>query len=417
MRILPEIYRELILKVTFVNYMMRSRSLLRFVPRFSLARGTIYRSFTAGPSSSMSMMNDDSSFPNLSFMAGSAMSQVTSALMPSKPLPVSAPWFPMTAKDIDNFSRSTLDAGSDLTSDHPGFADPIYRARREEIATIARNYKGGEVIPTIDYTTEEIETWGIVWDKLTTLYKKHACSEFNYAFEELKKSGIYGRDKIPQLQDISEFCKERSGFSIRPVTGLLSGRDFLNALAFRVFFSTQYIRHHSVPLFTPEPDVCHELMGHAPLFAIPAFADFCQVIGIASLGASEEQLKQLATCFWFSVEFGMLYENGQLKAYGAGLLSSFGELQHSCEGSESDRKILPWDPNIASKVEYPITKYQPLYFAAESLEDAKERMLKFCKTLEKGFEVKFNEKTQSIEIDGELCFSGVPEGTEVKSIC
>ena len=121
----------------------------------------------------------------------------------------------------------------------------------------------------------------------------------------------------------------------------MTQREFLNSLAFKVFHSTQYIRHHSVPLYTPEPDIIHELLGHAPMFAHKDFADFSQEIGLASLGATERELARLAAIYWFTIEFGMCKEQGSLKAYGAGILSSVGELQYCLTDKP---KYLPLDP-------------------------------------------------------------------------
>merc|ERR1711871_1259017 len=163
----------------------------------------------------------------------------------------------------------------------------------------------------------------------------------------------------------------------------LTSRDFLNALAFRVFHSTQYIRHESRPLYTPEPDICHELLGHVPLFTDPDFADFGQTIGLASLGASDEEMTQLVSLYWFTVEFGMCRQAGELRAYGAGLLSSFGELSY-CVSSEP--KHLPFDPAVAATHPYPITDYQPVYFVADSFKDAKEKLLTFTTKMERPFD-------------------------------
>ncbi len=114
---------------------------------------------------------------------------------------------------------------------------------------------------------------------------------------------------------------------MRPVGGLLSQREFLNGLAFKVFHSTQYIRHYSDPFYTPEPDVIHELMGHAPMFAEPDFADMSHAIGLASLGCSDEDLPKLARIYWHTVEFGQCLEKGERRVYGAGVLSSVQELK------------------------------------------------------------------------------------------
>jgi phenylalanine-4-hydroxylase len=150
------------------------------------------------------------------------------------------------------------------------------------------------------------------------------------------------------------------------------------------------------------------------MFADQDFADFSQEIGLASLGASDEDVKRLATCYWFSVEFGLVQGPGNsVKGYGAGLLSSFGELEYSCAKSvfpipandpntpQPDKpRLLPWDPKVAGNLEYPITCYQPTYFVAKSLADAKSQMRDFCeRCLPKPFHAKYNSLTDTIWVD------------------
>ncbi|XP_075228831.1 phenylalanine hydroxylase [Lycorma delicatula] len=305
------------------------------------------------------------------------------------------PWFPRRIRELDRFADHILSYGSELDADHPGFTDPVYRARRKQLADLAYNYKHGQPLPHIDYTKEEIDTWGKVFRQLTELYPTHACKEFNHVFPLLIENCGYREDNIPQLEDISNFLKDSTGFMLRPVTGLLSSRDFLAGLAFRVFHSTQYIRHASTPYYTPEPDVCHELLGHVPLFADQEFAQFSQEIGLASLGAPDDYVEKLATCYWFTVEFGLCRQGDQVKAYGAGLLSSFGELEYCL----SDKPVLKeFDPPKTALQKYPITEYQPIYYVAESFEDAKEKIIKYSQTIPRQFGVCYKPYTQSVEI-------------------
>jgi len=179
----------------------------------------------------------------------------------------------------------------------------------------------------------------------------------------------------------------------------LTSRDFLNAFAFRVFHSTQYIRHHSQPFYTPEPDLCHELLGHVPLFADREFADFSQEIGLASLGASDADIEKLATVYWFTIEFGLCREKidgkSALKAYGAGLLSSYGELEHCLSDKPQTKEFIP---EVTAITKYPITSYQPLYFVTDSFDDAKQKVKAFADTMDRPFSVRYNALTENIEV-------------------
>lgn len=108
-------------------------------------------------------------------------------------------------------------------------------------------------IPTISYSDVENQTWGKVFRTVLDLMPKHACLEYRTVFGRLQSEGIFCESRIPQLEEMSSFLRKSTGFTLRPAAGLLTARDFLASLAFRIFQSTQYVRHVNSPYHTPEP--------------------------------------------------------------------------------------------------------------------------------------------------------------------
>ncbi|RHY32974.1 hypothetical protein DYB32_002010, partial [Aphanomyces invadans] len=161
-------------------------------------------------------------------------------------------------------------------------------------------------LPYVDYNELETQTWNTIYSTIRPKWMTYACEEYHAVLALLEREIGYSATAIPQFRDVSGFLQATTGFTLHPVTGYLTPRDFLNGLAFRVFFCTQYIRHHSVPFYTQEPDICHEIMGHDA-----DFADFSHEIGLASLGASDDEIVRLAAVYFISVEFGMYRRDGQ----------------------------------------------------------------------------------------------------------
>jgi phenylalanine-4-hydroxylase len=253
-----------------------------------------------------------------------------------------------------------------LSSDHPGKNDPQYLARRGEIARAALDWRPGTPAPDIEYTELEQDVWRIICSELQVKHRRYAPSAYLEAWDRV---GL-PTDRVPQLEEVSAAVKPLTGFTFDPAPGLVPLRQFYGSLADRVFHSTQYLRHHGAPLYTPEPDLVHEIVGHGVMLGSPYFSELHRLTGQAARRLeTDEALQFLAKVFWFTCEFGVMVEDGELKAYGAGLLSSYGEIEEF-----RTSEIRPLDILEMGTADYDITKYQPILYRVESLDDLMDRV-------------------------------------------
>jgi len=279
-------------------------------------------------------------------------------------------------EDLPEFRDMKFEKINQLELDHPGASDEAYRVRRDHIASLAKNFRETHVITDVEYTDEEQKVWQIVATRLEELQAKRA-SEFY--LDAKSKLGI-STERIPQLSEMNKRLGELSNFRLAPIEGLVETRAFLSWLSYRTMLCTQYIRHPSRPEYTPEPDIVHEAIGHIPNFTNRDFADFSQFIGHGARIATDEQLEELGRLYWFTVEYGLVEENGELKAYGAGLLSSFGELENAFTDNVQRR---PFDLEQVINTSYDYSDMQPILYVIPSYNYLKETTRKYIESFDK----------------------------------
>jgi phenylalanine-4-hydroxylase len=260
------------------------------------------------------------------------------------------------------YSPVTTDGGAvtvHLHDAHPGANDAGYRRRRNEIAAAALRWRPGEPAPPVEYHDDEQAVWRCVCEHLAPLHERLAVGEYRAAAISLRLP----TDHVPSLDEVSVRLAGLGGWRYVPAAGLVDLRTFYTALAERTFHSTQYVRHPALPLYTPEPDIVHEVIGHGHLLATPTFGELHRRAGAAALRLRDEAaLRFLSRVFWFSLEFGVVVEDGELRAYGAGILSSYGEL-----GEFRAMELRPLDLVEMGTADYDITHYQPVLYRAESV--------------------------------------------------
>lgn len=217
------------------------------------------------------------------------------------------------------------------------------------------------------YSEADHDTYRRLYERQAALLPGRACDEFIAALPAL---GV--KDRIPHFDEINERLHKATGWEIVAVPGLIPEVPFFTLLANRRFPVTDWIRTPEEFDYIVEPDVFHDLFGHVPLLFDPVFADHMQEYGKGGLKAHRlGACEQLSRLYWYTIEFGLIRQHGELRAYGAGILSSPGELQHAVESREPKR--LPLDVERVMRTQYKIDSYQQTYFVIDSFRELFEK--------------------------------------------
>jgi phenylalanine-4-hydroxylase len=214
------------------------------------------------------------------------------------------------------------------------------------------------------FTEEEHE----VWDLLFARQKQQLHGRAVRAFEEGLDVLQLSRRGIPELSELNDRLFARTGWTVVSVPGLLPDDIFFRHLAERRFPAGNFIRTRAQLDYLEEPDVFHDVFGHVPMLSDPDFADFVQALGKAGLAALENgTLDKLSRLYWYTIEFGLAREDGELRILGAGIASSFEESARSLDSPLPDR--IPFDLSQVLDTPYRSDALQERYFVVESVAD------------------------------------------------
>jgi phenylalanine-4-hydroxylase len=251
----------------------------------------------------------------------------------------------------------------ELEPGHPGLGDDQYIQRRRALFALCRRHRLEQLgPPLIEYTPEETRIWRDVSPKLNELHVRHACQIYLAAKRDL----AINQQQIPQLRTLSQRVQRETNMHLVPAEGALPYRTFYQYIGARGFPVTQFIRHGSHPEFTPEPDMIHDCLGHVPPLMNHDYAELLTLIGKAvSATDSGEYVLALKRFSWFSIEFGLIDEAGETKVFGAGILSSTGEIPYSVLSPDVRRERFVTETVI--NTDYDPSRMQDHLFIAPSL--------------------------------------------------
>ncbi len=217
------------------------------------------------------------------------------------------------------------------------------------------------------YSADEHTVWKDLFARQIAYLQDRACEAY---LDGVKRLGL-SADQVPQVSELDARLAKLTGAGVKGVAAIIPQDEFSTLLSNRKFPVATFIRTREDMAYLEEPDIFHEVFGHAPMLTNEPFCQFMERFGALALSLPKEHLKYLFRLFWFTVEFGMIRENGALKAFGAGIMSSPSEAEYAMSGKA---EMVDFDLMTVLRTPYRIDIVQPVYFVIDSFEQLVETL-------------------------------------------
>jgi phenylalanine-4-hydroxylase len=213
------------------------------------------------------------------------------------------------------------------------------------------------------YTPQDHEVWRILYNRQIAAVHRHAYAHFATGLKQLH----FGPGQIPDFREINRHLEPLTGWQVDAVPGLIPGREFFQLMQSKHFVASTWIRKMEQLDYLEEPDMFHDTFGHIPLLADPVICDYLSALAkIAEPYLDNEAvIEAIGRLYWFTVEFGLVKEDGDLRIYGAGILSSVAETTY-CLSDKATR--FPFDLEKVLATPYPLDHFQEQYFVIDSMD-------------------------------------------------
>ena len=312
-------------------------------------------------------------------------------------------WFPMSLEDLDQIGTHQRDLDmldyDEMETKKSGAKKDL---KKEEFKKKMKLHKLKDPLPDQEWELQETKLWVKAYDQVNSRRMKYSTRSFNRNFEMLKRENMLIPNSVPKLESLNKFLIDKSNWRLKPIGEGITHREFLNTLAFRTICINMNMRPVETPEVFSQTDVLHQVLSHVPMLLDPRLCELLQKLGQLSLGATDNQIVELFTIYWFTVELGLYKEDGEYRFLGAaftGSADNLDELDKITDKSGERVRKLDLVQGTLPYAEFKISNVQPFYFYMNGYEDFNKQIDSYMESFYKPFNLRYNFGNSTYEVD------------------